>query len=195
MVPCSPKRRSASPRTITLPSTSTQPSYGSGLHSGRLNGSTRGRLVVVAAVQPRVAELAHRVDDREERLALPGQLVLDARRRLGVAVPLDDPLLLERAQPLGERPRADAAAGVLELREAAGALGKVVDEQCRPLGADDLGRGGDRTGRRLVHRKHRPWSAHASDCTFSSGAWGFISPRAAGCAPSGRRPSSRRPAL
>ena len=49
----------------------------------------------MVAVQPRGAEGAHRVDDREERLALFGELVLDARRRLGVAVPYDDALLLD----------------------------------------------------------------------------------------------------
>ena len=40
--------------------------------------------------------------------ALLGQLVLDPRRRLGVAAANDDPLGLEPAQPLGERARADA---------------------------------------------------------------------------------------
>src|SRR5581483_341160 len=54
-------------------------------------------LVLVVAGEPGVAEAPHGVDDREEGLALLGQLVLDARRRLRIAVPLDDPLLLERA--------------------------------------------------------------------------------------------------
>ena len=73
----------------------------------------------------------------------------------GVAVPGDDALLLEPAQPLGERPRADAGAGVLELGEPARPLGEVVDEQRRPLRADDLGRARDRAGR-VVHGLHRP---------------------------------------
>ena len=77
----------------------------------------RGARPLAAVVdEPLVPEAAHLVDDRQERLALRGQLVLDARRRLGVAAADDDLLLLERAQPLRERPRADALAGVLELR-------------------------------------------------------------------------------
>src|SRR5207244_13627007 len=72
--------------------------------------------------QPVVSEPSHLVDDRQQRLALVGELVLDAGRRLRVAPPDDDALLLERAEPLGERPRADPAARVLELREPARAL-------------------------------------------------------------------------
>src|ERR1035437_10303935 len=92
-------------------------------------------------MQVRVAELAHRVDDREEGLALLRQLVFDAGRRLRIAAPVDDALVLESSEPLGERAGADAAAGALELREATRALGEVMDEQGGPLGADDLGGG------------------------------------------------------
>ena len=42
-------------------------------------GCGRARRVVVLGDEPVVAEAAHRLDDREERLALRGQLVLDAR--------------------------------------------------------------------------------------------------------------------
>ena len=44
-----------------------------------------------------MAELAHRVDDREQRLPLRRQRVLDPRRRLAVALPLEDPVGLEGA--------------------------------------------------------------------------------------------------
>ena len=90
---------------------------------GRVTGALAVHVLVVVIVdQPVVAEAAHRLDDRQQRVALAGQLVLDARRRLGVALALDDPLLLEHVQPLGERARADPRAGVLELGEAARAL-------------------------------------------------------------------------
>src|SRR5215471_19987596 len=99
--------------------------------------------VRVLAVEPLVPVLAHRIDDREERLALLGEAVLDPWRRLDEALPLEDPLGLEGAEPLGERARADALARALELGEAARPLGQVVNEQRRPLGADDLGGGRD----------------------------------------------------
>ena len=47
-----------------------------------------------------MAELAHGVDDRQERLALVRQLVLDARRRLGIAAAGEDAFRLEHAQCL-----------------------------------------------------------------------------------------------
>ena len=50
-----------------------------------------------ATRQVGVTEPPHLLDDREQRGALIGQLVLDARRRLGVAVAQDQLLLLERA--------------------------------------------------------------------------------------------------
>ena len=41
-------------------------------------------------------EAPHLVDDRQQRIALAGELVLDPRGRLGVAAADDDSLLLER---------------------------------------------------------------------------------------------------
>ncbi len=105
--------------------------------------------------EPAMAEVAHLVDDRQERTALVGQLVLDPRRVLVVAAALDDPLLLEGAQALREGPRADPGARVLELREAACALREVVHEQRRPLRADHVRARGDGAGGRLVDRVHR----------------------------------------
>src|SRR5258705_183798 len=95
-------------------------------------------LVLVVAEHPLVSELAHGVDDRQEPAALVGQRVLDAGRRLRIAVPVDELLRLEDAQPLREGARADAGTGVLELGEAPGAFREVVDEERRPLRADDL---------------------------------------------------------
>src|SRR6476619_6075725 len=46
-------------------------------------------LVVVVVDQPAVAEAAHGLDDRQHGDAFLGQVVLDAGRRLGIAVPLD----------------------------------------------------------------------------------------------------------
>src|SRR3954469_11710917 len=114
------------------------------------------------AVEPAVAELTHRVDDRQQGLALRRQLVLDARRRLGVAAALDDSFALELAQPLGERARADPRARVLELREPARPFREVVDEERRPLGADDRGRRCNATGRGCVDGIHGP--GHRAHC-------------------------------
>src|SRR5207245_2063504 len=104
---------------------------------------------------PAVTEAAQLLDERQQRGPVVRQRVLDARRRLGVAPAEDQLLVLECAEPFGERARADAGARVLELGKAAWPLGEVVNEQRRPLGADDLGAGGDRAGRRLVDRVHR----------------------------------------
>src|SRR3954452_15354744 len=125
--------------------------------------------VVVIAVQVRMPELAHRVDDRQQRLALASQLVLDAGRGLRIAVPLDDALALERPEPLGQRPRADAAAGALELGEPARALGEVVDQEGGPLGPDDLRRGGHAAGGGLVDGVHR--AVHVPNCTCRYQTW------------------------
>ena len=113
--------------------------------------------VLVLRHEPGVAELAHGVDDRQQRLAFRREHVLDAGWHLGVAVPLHDRLLLELAEPLGQRAWADARARPLELGEAARAFREVVEEQRGPLGADDVRAARDRA--RLVvdllHRAHR----------------------------------------
>src|SRR5579862_2192496 len=82
--------------------------------------------------------MAHALDDREQVDPLLRERVLDARRDLGVGVALDDAVLLERAQPQRERPRADPRERALELAEAAAPRGEVADEQQRPLAADQL---------------------------------------------------------
>src|SRR5262249_27682555 len=105
-------------------------------------------------MQPLVPELAHGVDDRQERLAFGRQAVLDPWGGLGETLPLEDAVGLECAEPFGERSWADALARALELREAARPFGQVVDEERRPLRADDLGRSGDRAGARLVYLVH-----------------------------------------
>jgi tetratricopeptide (TPR) repeat protein len=109
--------------------------------------------VLVLVHEPLASEAAHLADDREQRLALRRQLVLDARRRLGVAPADEDRLLLEDAEPLGERPRTYPRAGALELGEAARALREVVDEDGRPLRADDVCGTRDRA-LAVVHRAH-----------------------------------------
>ena len=106
--------------------------------------------------QPVAPELAHGVDDRQQRLALVAQRVLDARRRLGEAAAKQDALGLERLQPLGQRARRDSGAGALELLEAARALGHVVQQDRRPLRRDDVGGRRDRAAARVVDLPHRP---------------------------------------
>jgi len=54
-------------------------------------------MLVMPAIEPPVAELAHRIDDRKQRLALLRERVLDARGGLGIAQALQDALLLEVA--------------------------------------------------------------------------------------------------
>ena len=102
--------------------------------------------------------------------AVPGSdldpWLLDARRRLRVALPYDHAFGLEPAQPLRERARADPAAGVLELGEAARALGKVVHEEGRPLGADDLGARRHRA-RRVMDGVH---GANGRQCNYPNGS-------------------------
>src|SRR5262249_44633773 len=85
----------------------------------------------------------HAVDDRDERAALLGQRVLDARRDLGIRAALDDALFLQRAQPQRERARGDAAERALELAEPRAALRQVTHDQERPLPADDVGGAAD----------------------------------------------------
>src|SRR3954468_7955374 len=80
-------------------------------------GAALDVLVVVLVDQPVVAEGAHLLDDRKQGGALAGQAVLDAGWRLRKARPHDHTRELEHVQALGERPRADPGAGVLQLGE------------------------------------------------------------------------------
>ena len=72
--------------------------------------------------------------------------VLDPRRDLGIGAPLDDPLLLERAQAQREGARADPLERALELAEALASVGQVADHEERPLAGDDLRATTDWTG-------------------------------------------------
>ena len=81
---------------------------------------------------------------------------------------IDDLLGLEPAQPLGERARADPGARVLDLGEAPWPLGELVDDQDRPLGADDLRAGSHRACLGLVNLEHRSCS-HDPDHTVHPG--------------------------
>ena len=139
--------------------------------------------VLVVVDEPGVPELAHGLDDRQERRALRGQLVLDPRRRLGIALPPDDALALEHVEPFRERPRADAGARPLELGEAARALGQVVHDHRRPFRADDVGRTGD-GALCVVNRSHR---AHGRMVAASAAGVGGLPPRRAIESSPGRR--------
>src|SRR4051812_28977435 len=71
---------------------------GGGEHAGL--GDRLGRLLARAGgAQPVGPVAAHRFDDRHQRAALLGQLILHARRNLREGLAGDDALLLERAQP------------------------------------------------------------------------------------------------
>ena len=78
----------------------------------RLGGLAAGAL----GAQPLAAVGAHRLDDRDERAALLGQRVLDARRDLRERLTRDDALLLERPQAQGEGARGDALAASARAR-------------------------------------------------------------------------------
>src|SRR5438094_2091195 len=95
--------------------------------------------------EPLAPEGAHVLDEREQRLALPGQRVLHARGDLRIGVALHDPLVLESAKAQGERAGADAGKRTLELAEAAASGGEVANHQDGPLLADDVRGGTDRT--------------------------------------------------
>src|SRR5687767_811019 len=86
------------------------------------NGSGGDGLGVLDALgvgpQPLAPVRTHRLHDRDERAALLGERVLDARRDLGERLALHDALLFERAQAQRERPRRDAFERALELAEA-----------------------------------------------------------------------------
>src|SRR4051794_3422314 len=94
--------------------------------------------------EPALAVGPHGLDDRQQRAALLGQAVLDARRDLGIRLALEDALLLQRAQPQRERAGADALERALELAEARPAVRQVADDQQRPLATDHFGRPADR---------------------------------------------------
>src|SRR4051812_49491730 len=94
-----------------------------------LRGGGGSRRAGAVGVEPLHPVGAHRLDDGQQVPALVGQLVLDARRDLGVRAALDDALLLERAQAQRERPRADAGQRALELAEPRAALGQIADQK------------------------------------------------------------------
>src|SRR5206468_5898889 len=96
----------------------------------------------------------------------------------------DDLLQLEDPQALGERSRADARQRALELGEAAGPFGKIVDDHRGPFRADDVGRTGDRAAG-VMDGTHR---AHGLIVDA-----GTASPTEAGSRPTAPPPSSPRP--
>ena len=77
-----------------------------------------GALGAGGGAQPVFAVLAHVTDDRQQRAALLGERILDARRNLWKGVRSDDRLLLQRAQAQRERARADPRERAFELAEA-----------------------------------------------------------------------------
>src|SRR5919198_1835965 len=111
---------------------------------GRSGGD--GRLAALARKQPPAAVGAHVLDQRDQGAALLGERVLDPRRHLRVGPPLDDAVVLQRAQPEREGARADALERSLELTEPLAALGQVADQEERPLAGDDLRTASDWTG-------------------------------------------------
>src|SRR5271165_1254314 len=109
-------------------------------HGATLCDSEHRGLDAIGALraEPVFAVRAHVVDDRQQRPALLGERVLDARGHLGERVALDDALLLERTQAQRQRARADPRERAFELAEARAPLRQVAHEQQRPLAAHDL---------------------------------------------------------
>ena len=110
---------------------------------------------VPANAEPLLAVGAHVVDDRQQREPLGRQRVLDARRDLGEGVALHNALLLEGAEPKGQRAGAYARQRPFKLAEARAPLRQLAHEQQRPLAADDLGCHANRTC--LIDRHYRPY--------------------------------------
>ena len=79
---------------------------------------------------------------RRRSAPLCGERVLDPRRRLGHRAPIDQPLVLQQLQPLGEGGRVGAAQRVLQLAEALGPGPELAHDAEHPLLAQDRQRRG-----------------------------------------------------
>src|SRR5262249_52391171 len=115
-------------------------------HEGRDHGAPAGlrpqnALWPVAHVL--VAPLAQRRERDVQLEAFRGEPVFEALRALAVADPLQDPLLDEAPEPVGEHVPRDAEA-LLKLVEAALPEEDVADDQQRPALAHHLERTRDR---------------------------------------------------
>src|SRR4051794_622250 len=123
------------PRSFAGPSGA--PATGSGLAGAgsalqREELGVRRLAAAARGAEPFFAVAAHRLDDRDQRAALLGQAVLDARRHLGEGLALDHALLLQCSQPQRQRARADALQRALQLAEARAPVREVPDHQHRP---------------------------------------------------------------
>jgi hypothetical protein len=103
-----------------------------------------------AAPRPAEPHVARARDDRQHLAGALGQLVVDARRHLAVALagqqPVGDHAVQARAELLG----GDAGQDALQLDEPPRAAGEVADDEQRPLVPDEVQ--GTRVGRPLVVR-------------------------------------------
>ena len=136
------KRRSgASPSASTISSTApSRPAGGSSSPGARrkiaptLTSSPGAR----CGPRPVVAPLGERAEHGHQLARALGQLVVDARRYLAVALAREqavgDHAVEARAQLLGR----DAGQHALQLDEATRACGEVADDQQRPLVADQI---------------------------------------------------------
>ena len=89
-----------------------------------------------------VAPVRQRDHDRPEVDALLGQVVLEALRALLIEAALEDAVVDESLQAVGEHVAGDAEIA-LEVLEAADAEERVAQQQDRPAVAEDLERAGD----------------------------------------------------
>jgi hypothetical protein len=99
----------------------------------------------VGVRHPAVAPAGERDDDGIEVAALLGETVLVARRPLLVGHALEDAVLGQLLQAIGEAMARGAEVGV-EVLEAAHAEEGVAQDEERPAVADDRERAGDRAG-------------------------------------------------
>lgn len=77
------------------------------------------------------------IDDRPQGLALPGEAVLDPGRHLGIGGPRQQPELLQFTQPGAEDFGGRAGDQPRQFPEPSRPVHQVVEDEQRPLGADD----------------------------------------------------------
>ena len=98
-----------------------------------------------------VAPFPEREQDRHQLAALVRQPIFVARpaARLAVRGPLEDPVVDQQAEPLGQKV-ARALEDAVELLEPRGAVEALANNQQRPLLAQYLQGAGDRAVARLI---------------------------------------------
>src|ERR1700722_9352328 len=79
-----------------------------------------------------------RIDDGAQALADLRQAVLPPRRHLGINFSNDEPVVLERAELLGQHALGDAGHPAPQLAEALRSLLQVIENDAFPLAVDEV---------------------------------------------------------